>query len=311
MKKGFVKALIFITACITLAFLSAFISYTALSGDGGPSQENVKVHNNIKEEDNQISNQPVTPTEDEIINFVIAGVEKNQTDIIIFASYNLDKNKVDVFTLPRDTHYRLKGGNHSNIDKLKDVYGSAQIAGLKGAVADLLENVKIDHHIVVDYKGFESIIDSIGGVTVTIKEPMRYEDPYQALVIDFKPGTHKLNGRDSLKYIRYIKGNEGDVYSRGDDVGRLKEIQSFMKEAINQSFSYKLPVVFTTAIRHVDTSLSVSEIAKLSTAVATMTKESIHSHILPGYMTQEGYYVIHQGKLQELIKDIYLVSEEN
>lgn len=309
MIKGAIKVLIFITICIAFGFLSGFISYKVMSA----SMSQVDYRIDKINPDMPAIIKPVNSANDEIINFLIVGVEKNKNDVIAFAAYNTTNNKLDMFSLPRDLHYRLKGGNLNNIDKLRDVYKSVGVEGLKQAVTEILDNVPIHHHIIVDFKGFESIIDSIGGVSVTIKEAMIYEDPYQQppLVINFKAGTHVLNGSNSLKYIRYLSGNQSGTIDRGDDIGRLKEIQSFMKSVIEKSFTYKLPTVFATAIRHVDTSLSPTDIGKLSTSVAGIKNENITFHTLPGYMTREGYFVIDQDKLQDLINNILPVDEEN
>ncbi|SCY69001.1 LCP family protein [Alkaliphilus peptidifermentans] len=312
MKEQILKFIAFVIACITLAFLSGLISFMVVS-DGGNNTDTIK-KDTIKNAQEQVKNTSVKIEEDDSrIDFIVAGIDRGKNDALIFATYSMKNHKLDLIFIPRDTYYRFRGGTGVNIDKIKDTHSSLKMEGLKLAMNDIIGRETIEHHIIIDYKAFENLIDSIGGVNVTIKEKMYYNDPYQnpPLVIDFKPGTYNLNGRDSLKYIRYVKGNNSEALNRGSDVGRINAMQSFLNDALEKAFTHRLPVVLTTAFKHINTSFTAPDIVKISTSVAGIKAEDINIYVLPGYMTPENYYVIDQEELDLLISKIYGLSENN
>ncbi|KAB3535312.1 LytR family transcriptional regulator [Alkaliphilus pronyensis] len=311
--KGFIlKGLAFVLACIALAFISGFVSFM-LTSDGVDHDDSLK-RDTIKEANQLIKETAVNnESTQQHINFIIAGIDKGENDTLAFATYDRKNQRLDLVFIPRDTYYRFKGGKKANVDKIQDVYDSMKVDGLIHAVKDIMGDIEINNHIVTDYKGFINIIDSIGGVEITIKDRMYYNDPYQKppLIIDFQPGTYNLNGTDSLKYIRYIKGNKSNFASRGDDIGRIKETQVFIGKALDKAFTYKLPTVLTTAFKYLTTDFTAKDIAVIGISLVGIKSENINFHIIPGNMTPENYYVIDKQQLENLKNDIYGANNEN
>ena len=52
--------------------------------------------------------------------------------------------------------------------------------------------------MVVNFRGFKEIIDILGGVTITVEEPLH--DPLSGA--DFDPGTYTMNGEQALSFVR-------------------------------------------------------------------------------------------------------------
>lgn len=59
--------------------------------------------------------------------------------------------------------------------------------------------VAVDHVVLVDFSGFEQVVDSAGGVRIAVGTPVR--DRVTGLQLD-TPGVHRLDGRDALAYVR-------------------------------------------------------------------------------------------------------------
>jgi LCP family protein required for cell wall assembly len=95
---------------------------------------------------------------------------------------------------------------------------------------EYLTHVKIDHWIEVDFAGFKSMVDAIGGVTVCL--PHAINDPIGN--IHLPGGTHKFSGTQALDYVRE-RHDLGD----GSDLGREKRQQAFIASMIHQVFSAK------------------------------------------------------------------------
>ncbi|MCX4697243.1 LCP family protein [Streptomyces sp. NBC_01352] len=82
-----------------------------------------------------------------------------------------------------------------------------------------MSGVRMDHYMEIDFAGFKGLVDAIGGVTVTLEEPIK--DGNSGL--DLGSGTHRLNGTESLQFVRTRYGH-GD----GSDLGRIGLQQKFM-----------------------------------------------------------------------------------
>jgi len=92
-----------------------------------------------------------------------------------------------------------------------------------------LTGIRIDHFVVVDFEGFKSMVDAIGGVKVCI--PQTWDD--RAHGIYLKGGTRKITGTQALEYVRvrHIPGTDGT------DLGRIKRQQAFVGSMVNQVLS--------------------------------------------------------------------------
>ncbi|MFI6483360.1 LCP family protein [Nonomuraea sp. NPDC050663] len=81
---------------------------------------------------------------------------------------------------------------------------------LKSTVSGIL-GIPVEYYAMVDMKGFAEIIDAMGGVRVTIKEPItfgKYNEGYLAA------GTRKLSGQEALWYGR-SRTNSDDYVRMG------------------------------------------------------------------------------------------------
>lgn len=88
-----------------------------------------------------------------------------------------------------------------------------------------LTDIRLDHFVVVNFEGFQGMVDAIGGVEVCIPEPI--VDPAHG--INIEAGTRKIKGKEALNYVRerYVVGN-------GSDIGRMKRQQAFIGSMAHQ-----------------------------------------------------------------------------
>ncbi|WP_129600887.1 LCP family protein [Anaerophilus nitritogenes] len=241
------------------------------------------------------------------VNILLLGMEGPRTDTIVLASFDKKNKNLDLVSVPRDTYYERKQYRAADKQKINAVHGDLGVKGTKRAVSDVL-GVPIDYHVKVTYKGVERIVDSLGGVEVNIPIKMDYDDPYDKppLHIHFNKGRHVLNGKDSVKFLRFRKTNNGGGYPDGD-LGRMKAQQQFMKNALKKAFGFRLPVVVNTVVQYVDTDIPLSEIAILAKDAVGMSMENIEAYSLPGEaITKKLSYFIHdKDEVEELMKQIY------
>ncbi|PJF20559.1 MAG: hypothetical protein CUN56_15555, partial [Phototrophicales bacterium] len=93
--------------------------------------------------------------------------------------------------------------------------------------------IQIDRYIRMDFAGFESLIDAVGGVYIDVPyvvEDFSYPTPdYGTMHIRFEPGWQWMDGEQALIYARTRHGD--DDYRRAE---RQQQVASaFVSRAVN------------------------------------------------------------------------------
>ncbi|MFI9562738.1 LCP family protein [Streptomyces rishiriensis] len=96
-----------------------------------------------------------------------------------------------------------------------------------------LTGLRVDHTVVVDFKGFASLTEVVGGVEVCLPQNIYQGDlnPHRATKgkLLFGKGEQKVSGQRALDYVR-IRHGIGD----GSDIGRIKRQQAFVGSLIKK-----------------------------------------------------------------------------
>ncbi|MFE2988669.1 LCP family protein [Streptomyces sp. NPDC059262] len=136
------------------------------------------------------------------------------------------RTQATAVSIPRDTlvtRPECTKSNGSTIPAAKRVMFNSvySLAGPACVVktVEQMSGVRMDHFMEIDFSGFEGLVDAIGGVTVSVNQPIH--DKSSGL--DLSAGTHKLDGTQSLAFVRTRHGI-GD----GSDLGRIGLQQQFM-----------------------------------------------------------------------------------
>ena len=92
-----------------------------------------------------------------------------------------------------------------------------------------LTDIRINNYVVVDFQGFQSMVDAIDGVEVCV--PQDIDDREHGIVI--KAGTREISGKEALAYVRvrHVEGTDGS------DLGRIKRQQAFVAAMANKVIS--------------------------------------------------------------------------
>lgn len=217
------------------------------------------------------------------INVLALGVDNRKgekmarADTIMLCSIDTEKNLMSVLSIPRDTRVQIPGRGWEKINSAT-LYGGPELA--MRTVSDLLD-IKVNKYVLTNFEGFKDIVDSLGGVTIDVKQRMYHYDPEDRGIytIDLRPGVQRMNGEKALQYVRY-RG-----YALGD-IDRTEQQRSFItalvKEAMQPSTVVKLPSLAISINKAVDTNLSLSEMTRLAKTASKMTNANIISQTLPG-----------------------------
>lgn len=313
--KVFVTAFICFTlllGCGTIGFMKFMASQNPFD-DENQNREAIlpKVPEKIK--DNRTEIQKLID-DSKRINILLLGFEGPRTDTIMLTSFDPDNKLVDLIAIPRDTYCfdkKYKGTKYDTLGhkKINAAYIRGGVKETMDSVSKTLCDIPIDAYVGVTYKGVEKIVDSLGGVKVNIPMNMNYDDPLAKpqLHIRFTKGSKVLNGKQSIKYLRFRKNNDGTGYPDGD-LGRIRAQQQFLKSAVNKSLSLRLPHVINTAFDFVKTDLDLKEIAYLADNAIGFKKENFQTYTLPGNATYENgtsYYHHDSKEVEKMLVQIY------
>ncbi|MFD9288438.1 LCP family protein [Streptomyces sp. NPDC060030] len=96
-----------------------------------------------------------------------------------------------------------------------------------------LTGLRVDHTVVVDFKGFSALTEVVGGVEVCVPQDIYQKDlnPGRATRGErlFTQGVQTVSGQKALDYVR-IRHGIGD----GSDIGRIKRQQAFVGSLIKK-----------------------------------------------------------------------------
>ncbi|MET7814673.1 LCP family protein [Streptomyces sp. NPDC005395] len=145
-----------------------------------------------------------------------------------------------------------------------------------------MSGVRMDHYMEIDFAGFKDLVDAIGGVTVTVDQDIH--DKSSGL--DLTAGTHKLNGTDSLAFVRTRHG-VGD----GSDLGRIGLQQEFMIALLSEikkqdllgspTKTYKIADTLTAALTTDSELASLTALADFGRSLNGVDPSTMETIMLP------------------------------
>ena len=243
------------------------------------------------------------------VNILALGTDRNNlTDTIILVSFDVDNKLLDLISIPRDTYYyRGPGYIDKAHHKINAAYRGNPVNTAK-AVSEILMNIPINKYVLVSYDSVAVIVDEIGGVPMDIPFHMKYDDPRDTppLHVDIKPGEQVLDGKTSVGFLRFRKGNSGYRGYPDADLGRIKAQQEFLKSAAKESMGLNLFNIAKVAYKNVQSDMTLRETLYLATKVVGMDAESIRAYQIPvgGEDTRPDM----QG-IAEMLTEIYSIKD--
>lgn len=238
------------------------------------------------------------------VNMLVVGINDNLSDTIMLVSWDMDKDKVDIISVPRDTYYEREGHTGLGEKKINAAYVSGGIVETANAVSDVLMGIPINYYAVVDYDSVKNIVDGVGGVPIDVQQDMKYDDPSDdpPLHINIKKGEQTLDGEKAVQYLRYRKG-----YKNGD-IGRVSAQQEFMKALFKQCLRNGILDSAKLITKNVKSDITIGAISKYALKATGLNADSIETYTMPGegkYIDELSYYVQDVDATKEMLTEIY------
>jgi LCP family protein required for cell wall assembly len=244
------------------------------------------------------------------VNILLVGVDRrpgeislSNTDTLLVASINTENGKVALLSIPRDTQVMIPGHGKDKIN------AAARVGqGLKTTTA-LIEKLiaqPIDGYILTNFSGFKEIIDTLGGITITVEKNMHYVTGDKTDgVINLAKGTQRMNGTQALQYARFRKDALADISRTSRQQKVLKAIE---KEVLNIKTVPKIPWLLPQLSKAVETNLPLNQLWEIANVLIRTQKNEIPSQTLPGnFLTEDGisYWKVDSQESQVVVRRLF------
>ncbi|MEY9991827.1 LCP family protein required for cell wall assembly [Streptomyces sp. V4I8] len=158
-----------------------------------------------------------------------SGTERSDTTILLHLS--AERRSATAVSIPRDLMVDVPGCRRRDGTRTEPMFAMFNYAFQKGGSActirtvERLTDIRIDHHVVVDFHGFKEMVDAVDGVEICLAKPI--DD--KAAKLRLPAGKVTLNGEQALGYVRARK-SLGD----GSDTDRMERQQRFLAALVHK-----------------------------------------------------------------------------
>jgi polyisoprenyl-teichoic acid--peptidoglycan teichoic acid transferase len=177
------------------------------------------------------------------------GEEVSRADTIMIAHYNEDKGTYKLTSIMRDIYVSIPGeGKHK-------INSAFMRGGPELMRKTIKENFDIDlqYYAIVDFEGFEQLIDEAfpNGVEINVEKRME-----EYIEVPLEPGLQRLDGKEMLSFVRFRHDAIGDF-------GRVQRQQQAL-QAISDQLSGiqtipKLPKLIGVVTPYVNTNMDTGD----------------------------------------------------
>lgn len=156
-----------------------------------------------------------------------------RSDTTIVLHLSADRRRAYAVSIPRDSWVRLPdcvGNDGRQLPPKPARFNEAFRQGGPGCTVRAVEqltDIRIDHYAVVDFRGFVTMVDALGGVDVCV--PQAIDDRDARLTL--RAGQQRLDGRQALGYVRVRK------IGTGSDLARIERQQQFLSAMVRKATS--------------------------------------------------------------------------
>ena len=143
-----------------------------------------------------------------------------RADTIMLVHLPADRGRAYLVSFPRDAWVPVQGHGNAKVNAAFSFGGPPLLI----ATIERLTGVRVDHFAILDFEGFRSMTDALGGVDMQVTRTVWA--PAQKVL--WPAGTHHLDGARALDFVRQRHNLPGG------DLGRIKRQQAFLKALAGQ-----------------------------------------------------------------------------
>lgn len=161
-------------------------------------------------------------------------VSGNRSDTIMVLRYDKGDGSASLLSIPRDLYVTVPG--HDGKRRINAAYNDGPAVLVQTVQQEL--GIPVHHYVEIDFVGFTSLVEALGGVEVCFWYPTR--DSNTGLNIT-EPGCHVLDGTQALAYARsrhYEEYRDGQwKEDPTSDLGRSKRQRDFVNRSLQAALA--------------------------------------------------------------------------
>ncbi len=267
---------------------------------------------------NSRSEDGFDPTFSEQLTILLLGLdERGLSDALVLVTYSPVNQKGAIISIKRDTFvpnaaWAEPGRGHNAVGWASYIgagYGGTNHLGAGEYTTSVIESllgIDINAFASINFDGFVSFIDALGGVVVDVAPGFRerYGDRFQV-------GTQRLLGLEALTYARHRQNpripEPGSPSAPGpvsEDSDRVRRGQKLLKAVLEQCktlSSEELLNIYHNLDRHLHTNMDDWELLALANILFNKDPRQMQQFVLPGEIRR-----VYETEIQEYIEYYYL-----
>jgi LCP family protein required for cell wall assembly len=197
-----------------------------------------------------------------------AAATAGRSDVIMLAALAADHKSSSVVSIPRDSWLEIPGHGMNKISTAYAMGGPSLLI----ATIERATGVHIDHFGVIDFAGFQAMVDAVGGIDVQVSRTTSDSG------LTFREGTNHLDGAAALVYVRQRHGlprGDLDRARREQNVLRALQAKAALSGKLNNSIElYRLLDAASKSIS-VDDTLSRAGMRELALSTTSLPPSAV------------------------------------
>jgi LCP family protein required for cell wall assembly len=238
----------------------------------------------------------------ERVTILLLGVDKREgehgpwrTDTMILGTIDPESKTAGMLSIPRDLWMPIPGYGENRINSAnfigdRDKYPGGGPALAKKTV-EYNFGVPVHYYVLLDFDGFEKIIDTIGGIDVNVERTLHDEqypdpspdDPNRVRTIHFEAGLQHMGGKAALEYARSRRSTSDFDRSHR----QVQIIMAVREQALRLNLIPRVPELMVTLADIVQTDLQPGNIITLARLAGEIEQENLNSVVIDYNMTVE------------------------
>lgn len=197
------------------------------------------------------------------LNVLVLGVDRRpedpvgsrtHSDTMMLVKATPQTGQIELLSVPRDLLVEVVPGVE---DRINNAYAYGGIEQAK-SVMENLTGIPIDRYAVIDFEGFKEVIDTLGGITLKVEQPIQVGIEGQRVYIP--AGTQELDELEALAYARYRGTPCGDL----DRIERQQQLVAALRaQALEWNTVTQLPKIVKIVNENIDTDLGIVQAISL------------------------------------------------
>ncbi len=212
------------------------------------------------------------------------------TDTMMFVSLRPSDKHVAMLSIPRDLQIKIPSYGYKRINSV-NAYAEQEKPGsgaavTTAAVSDLLTQ-PINYYLLVDFKAFKELIDTVGGIDVTIDQSfydsLYPDENFGYAPVSFTAGVEHMNGQRALEFVRSRHGTGGE----GSDFARARRQQKVLLALKERMLSFdvllrptRIKTILETLGSHIQTNIAFWEGVRMARLFKDIDTHKIVSRVL-------------------------------